>query len=553
MKTTIPFLARTCMASLLFLPLATQGQEPEWWAHIAGQHSDLSTSMCKDNEGNIYVTGRISEGGSISGSPVSVSGAYDIYLAKFDATGTLQWVSTAGGGISWEPNGNESGGHVVFDSISHAIYLCGSYKSGSGPAVFGPGVELTGQGSFIARYDTDGVCQWARSASGGSLKTIGTDGSGDVYWYGIVLSPSFSATFHGPPNIVVPQGPCLAKYSSEGQLLWAKSIGHNIDGQITAHGDRIYFAGGTYSTGSVLLGEGIPHDATTGVAVLAALDTSSATNVLWRRVFHSPVHSNILDVAVVNDSLLMLAGVFRDSIFLPSDTLLGSATSTNLFHLALDSTGTLRFARSIETIEMSSGDMRLSCTADGSYYVGIKFNGTLVLPNTTLVPNSPWDMAIVHCDPEGEPMGTLQLGPVQLSGGMDVLATDNGGVLACGRFNETIDLGGDRVLTGSNDAFVVKYATVTSVPTLKAASSGELLIYANPNQGTCTIELPEDLLYETDLVLRILDAQGRVVQQSKLRMHEDRVQLDIRAQAKGTYVAEVLNGKKRYTGRIVFE
>ncbi len=181
MNTTVTFLVRSCLTAVLFLPLAVQGQDPEWWAHVAGQHSDLSTSMCKDHEGNIYVTGRISVGSSIAGNPISVSGAYDIYLAKFDATGTLQWVSRAGGDISWEPNGNESGGRVVFDGTSHTIYLCGIYKSGSGPAVFGPGVELTGQGSFLARYDTDGVCQWARSATGGSLKTIGVDGAGNVY------------------------------------------------------------------------------------------------------------------------------------------------------------------------------------------------------------------------------------------------------------------------------------------------------------------------------------------------------------------------------------
>lgn len=117
----------------------------------------------------------------------------------------------------------------------------------------------------------------------------------------------------------------------------------------------------------------------------------------------------------------------------------------------------------------------------------------------------------------------------------------------------TIDLGGDRVLTGNNDAFVVKYATVTSVPTLKAAASGELFIYANPNNGTCNIELPEALQGESELVLRILDAQGRLVKVSPLRLEEGTIRLDIRAQAKGTYVAEVGNGQVRYTGRIVFE
>jgi hypothetical protein len=549
MKPTITFLVRTCAASLLFLPLTAQSQEPEWWVQVQGLHSESSNAMCRDDAGNIYVTGRISEG-SIGNTPVSVSGAYDTYLAKLDASGILQWVSTAGGSYSWEPEDQEGGTYVIFDELNSAIYLCGRYRGTGDPAVFGPGIELTGQGSFIARYDTNGVCQWVRSASGGSLKTMGVDGSGNVYWYGIVLPPSFSATFHGPPNIAVPQGPCLAKYSSDGQLLWAKNIGHHVDGRITAHGNRIYFAGGTYSSGSILLGESIPHSASTGVAVLAALDTSSTTNVLWRRVFHSTNLGNIVDLVVANDSTLLLAGAFRDSLFLSGDTLTGLANETHPFQMMVDSAGVTQWAKMISA---NINNHLISNASTEGHYLGIRFTGTLDLPSMSITAIEPWSFAIIHCDPEGEPMGAMQISPMQLVGGMDVLATDDGGVLACGRFNETIDLGGDRVLTGSNDAFVVKYATVTSVPTLKAAASGELFIYANPNNGTCTIELPEDLLYETDLVLRILDAQGRVVQQSTLRMHEDRVQLDIRAQARGTYVAEVLSGKARYTGRIVFE
>ena len=96
MSTTIILFARTCMATLLSLPLTAQSQEPEWWAHVQGQHSESSNTLCRDNAGNIYVAGRISGGGSIAGIPVSVSGAYDAYLAKFDAAGSLQWVSTAG-------------------------------------------------------------------------------------------------------------------------------------------------------------------------------------------------------------------------------------------------------------------------------------------------------------------------------------------------------------------------------------------------------------------------------------------------------------------------
>jgi N-methylhydantoinase B/oxoprolinase/acetone carboxylase alpha subunit len=67
------------------------------------------------------------------------------------------------------------------------------------------------------------------------------------------------------------------------------------------------------------------------------------------------------------------------------------------------------------------------------------------------------------------------------------------------------------------------------------------------------VELPNAITAGSDLVLTIFDAQGRVVQQAPLRMHQGTVELDIQAQAKGIYHVELQDGNRRYTGRIVFE
>jgi hypothetical protein len=109
------------------------------------------------------------------------------------------------------------------------------------------------------------------------------------------------------------------------------------------------------------------------------------------------------------------------------------------------------------------------------------------------------------------------------------------------------------VLTGGRDIFVAKFDAITGIPDYLSAGSDELLIYANPNQGTCTIELPDALHGESDLLLRVLDLSGRVVQEAPISMQDGTIRIDIRAQATGTYIAEVGNGRVRYRGRIVFE
>ncbi|OFY33045.1 MAG: hypothetical protein A2X01_08850 [Bacteroidetes bacterium GWF2_35_48] len=80
-----------------------------------------------------------------------------------------------------------------------------------------------------------------------------------------------------------------------------------------------------------------------------------------------------------------------------------------------------------------------------------------------------------------------------------------------------------------------------------------LTIYANPNTGKCDIAIPEEFRNEKNLILKIYDLQGKEIQQAKIEMFENKIKLNIEAEAKGVYNVILTNGKKNYSGKIIFE
>ncbi len=127
--------------------LYADSQSPEWVSHLQGSYDVSGSSICRDGDNNIYLTGRMSSG-SINGEPFTTGDAYDIYLAKFNSTGNLVWTSLVGGDHPDPFSGGESGYSVVYDSLSNSIYLGGAYSSSNGTASFGT-IQIGGAGGFL--------------------------------------------------------------------------------------------------------------------------------------------------------------------------------------------------------------------------------------------------------------------------------------------------------------------------------------------------------------------------------------------------------------------
>ena len=54
-------------------------------------------------------------------------------------------------------------------------------------------------------------------------------------------------------------------------------------------------------------------------------------------------------------------------------------------------------------------------------------------------------------------------------------------------------------------------------------------------------------------MLSIFDNTGKLIQQNKLNINDGTIKLSLEAEAKGIYNVSLSNGKRSYSGKIVFE
>ena len=184
--------------------------------------------MALDTNDNCYVTGHFDDTNNFGGITLtnqSVGGS-DIFVAKYNATGALQWAQRAGGtnfnngrGIGVDTNGN--------------VYVTGGVY---GPANFGS-INLPAssyENFFLAKYNSSGVVQWVQQSAGGVGNIYGTalagDGAGNSYALMFVDNYQGGATLtFGSVNVPIPAQDglvtILIKYNSTGTAQWAQLLG----------------------------------------------------------------------------------------------------------------------------------------------------------------------------------------------------------------------------------------------------------------------------------------------------------------------------------------
>ncbi|MBL0257075.1 MAG: T9SS type A sorting domain-containing protein [Bacteroidetes bacterium] len=104
-----------------------------------------------------------------------------------------------------------------------------------------------------------------------------------------------------------------------------------------------------------------------------------------------------------------------------------------------------------------------------------------------------------------------------------------------------------------SDAFIARSSPLIGIDENIFKQNNQLLIYANPIHGQCKLQIPDEFVHERSLLLRIFDNNGRMIQQTQVMMNEDKIRVNLEAEAKGIYNVTLSNKKKSYQGKIVFE
>ncbi|NBV21542.1 MAG: hypothetical protein EBS05_06410 [Proteobacteria bacterium] len=98
-----------------------------WTRTGGGPRVDYGLGVATDGAGNSFLTGEFTETAEIAGTSITSVGSTDIYVAKFDRTGNLRWLTQAGG------DKGDNAYTIVADAQGN-LYFSGSF---SGTAKFG--------------------------------------------------------------------------------------------------------------------------------------------------------------------------------------------------------------------------------------------------------------------------------------------------------------------------------------------------------------------------------------------------------------------------------
>ena len=357
-----------------------------WAKQAGGQNIDAGKNIAVDSSGNSYITGEFQGTATFGSTMLNSSGNYDVFIAKYDASGNVLWVKQSGG------TGLEVGRGIAVDGSGNC-YITGYFD---GSASF-DSTTLTSSGSFdvfIAKYDATGNFQWADRA-GSSEEDFGrnvtVDESGNSYiagtFRGLAGFGSTTFTSSGAEDIFI------AKYDATGNVLWAKKAGGtNKD---AANGIDVDGSGNSY-----IIGE-FQGTATFGSTMLTSTSFLSdifiarydpSGNVLWAIRAGGSTGDYGRNIAVDGSGNSYITGEFEGSAGFDSTTLT-SMGGVDIFIAGYDASGNALWAKTAggNLEDRASG---IALDGSGNTYISGYYIGEASFGSTTITSSGASDIYI---------------------------------------------------------------------------------------------------------------------------------------------------------------
>ena len=406
-----------------------------------------------------------------------------------------QWTESIGG------KNPDYGENITIDANSN-VYVIGNFR---GKADFDPGPDnFFLQSScpcdesdplkpdiFFAKYNKAGALIWARKVGGSGNddgKDIGVDAAGNVYITGTFeatanFSDGFSTsnatgklTSNGGLDIF------LAKYNSNGILLWAKNIGgasFDYGNSLSVTSAGIVTIAGSFngnvdfdpSSNNMFIDAGSSSD-----PFFARYNTNG--NLVWVKDIAGSGESAAQDVFIDSSGRIYLTGNFFGTSDFDAGAGTFSLTGTDakdIFYAEYNANGKLLWADRVGGFGDQTG---LSITADniGNVYATGYFQGTIDFNPGDGIFNlsSPafFNAYLLKLNSNGSFGWVKNIGGSQDDIGFSVAVDAKQNVYTTGYFNETINLGSSTLTSaGSTDIYIARYN-----------AAGKLL-YANQSGG----------------------------------------------------------------------
>lgn len=554
---------KTMAAVCLGLSVMTaKAQTVEWAGKYGGIGEDVVRELFVDPVGNVYTTGYFTDVANfaVTGSPVNLTsnGFFDVFVQKTDASGNLVWARSFGS------DSFEYGTAIVADASGN-VYVSGVFDA---PTDFDPGAGVTtltsngGQDIFVVKLDASGNFVWAMNVGGAEYDestALGVDASGNLY-----LSGYFNATADFDPGMGTYEFTCMgandnviAKYSPDGDLIWAKHYGSpDFDAALAM---RVTEDGTSYITG--LYNGTVDFDPGPGTFEMTGSPMQNSGYLLQldadgefmmaRNIAGSGAVTSY-DVEVDANGNIYLAGNFNGTVDL--DPGAGTHEYTSLFDngfvVKLDAAGDFVWAKNIEsseTVIVYSVDVNASgyVTLSGYMETTADFD-----PDPSEVfelgPESENAMGAYICvyDNDGNFVHAAGYGGATFADYHGAYSDANDNLYISGAFETTVDLNPNPYIEQQvsaddfRDNYLIKLAPIHAGVS-KPDPLTQVMAFPNPSSDKVTLSVEGSTKENEPFVVE--DNTGRKVMAGTLT--DGKAYLDVSGLANGVYTVRI-SGKR---------
>ena len=339
--------------------------------------NDYANGVATDSSGNVYVTGGTK--GGLDGN--TSSGDTDLFVIKYNSSGTKQWTKQLGSAVRDSANG------IATDSSGN-VYVAGATYGGLDGNTNAGNSDL-----FVVKYNSSGTKQWTKQLGTGEYdeaRGVATDLSGNVYVVGGTKGKLAGASNSGRTDVF------LIKYNSKGEKKWTKSLGSNendlANGVTTDSSGNFYVTGFTYKY--------LEGNTSAGSSDLFVVKYNSSGKKQWTQQLGSSSRDHARGVATDSSG----------NVYVTGDTYGGVDGNSNagyndLFVVKYLDNGTKQWTKQFGTPSSDLADGVATDSSGNVYVVGYTYGD---LDGNTNTGTS--DLFVVKYNSSGTKQWTKQLG-----------------------------------------------------------------------------------------------------------------------------------------------
>jgi hypothetical protein len=405
------------------------------WSHrFGGANQNLGYDVAIDGSGNVVITGTFAGTMDFGGGPLTSAGSWDIFLAKFDATGAHQWSQRFGAA------GNDGGTAVTVDGAGN-ITMTGYFLA---PVSFG-GAPLAGHGGrdiFVAKFDGNGLHQWSHEyGSGGddAGQDVVADASDNVivtghYGGAINFGQGVGTPAFGSRDFFV------LKLDATGGYRWSKGVGSlAID---AGYGVAVDASNSVVLTGvfnrTVNFGGDPLTSAGSGDVFVVKYDADGAHQ--WSTRFGGLGDDSGQGIGVDASGSVVVTGMYNDAFLVKYDT-----------------NGAQQWNQSFAGSDILQS-MDLAISPAGTIVITGNFRGTTNLGGGPLSSAGDYDIYLAVYDASGSHRWSQRFGNSGADWGYGSACDPSGNLIAAGSFVGSVDFGGGPLVSaGLSDVYLVRF------------------------------------------------------------------------------------------------